>query len=83
MLPSKMIPNVKNQKQHTKKTSGVAAAPLRKKARPTSGTEVEVIDEDTPCAGRSSNTAARSSTISPASSFQASYPVSVKVCNIS
>lgn len=82
MLSLKMIPNVKNWKQHIKKTLGVAAVPLRKKARPTSGIKVNVIDKDTPCAGHSSNTAARSSTISLASSFQASYPVSVKVCNI-
>jgi len=44
-------------------------APSRKKARITSGTEVEVIEDD------DSLHAGRSITISPASSFQVSYLV--------
>ena len=77
MLPSKTIPEVKNRKHHAlkPKTKQTAAAvvPLRKKARATTGTDIELIeDEDIPHAGRST-------TISPSSSFQASYPVPVKV----
>jgi len=80
MLPSKMIPEVKNQKHRmlkpkTKMTTA-AAAPPRKKARITSGTNVKVVEgEDSPHAGQSM-------TISPSSSFQVSYPVPVKVRNI-
>jgi hypothetical protein len=75
MLPSKTIPEVKNRKCHAlkPKTKMTAAAPPRKKARIMSGTEVEVIeDEDSPHTGRSTS-------ISPASSFQMSYHVPVKV----
>jgi hypothetical protein len=47
MLPSKMIPEVKNQKHHTLKPKTkmtiAATAPPRKKARITSGINVEVI----------------------------------------
>ena len=74
MLPSKMIPEVKNQKGHMLKPKTIkttaATTPARKKARITSGTEVK-------------DTAVRSATISPASSFQVSYPVLVKVRNVS
>ena len=74
MLPSKMIPEVKNRKGHALKPKIIkttaTTTPARKKARITSGTEVE-------------DAAARSVTISPASSFQVSYPVPVKVRNIS
>ena len=84
MLPSKTIPDVKNRKRPMK---GIAAGavPQRKKARITSGTEVEVTEnKGNPRAGHSSsNTASRSATVSPASSFQMSYPVPVKVCNVS
>jgi hypothetical protein len=81
MLPSKTIPEVKNRKHHalkprTKPTAG-AAAPPKKKTKITSGTEVEFIED------RDSAHAGRSMTISPSSSFQASYPVPVKVCNAS
>jgi len=48
ILPSKMIPEVKNQKHHMlkpkTKTSIVATAPPRKKARIISGTDVKVIE---------------------------------------
>jgi hypothetical protein len=83
MLPSKTIPEVKNRKCHAlkpKTTKTTAAAPPRKKARITSGTEVE----DSPHTRQSSGDAAvRSVTISPASSFQVSYPVPVKARNVS
>ena len=75
MLLSKTIPDVKNRKHHALKPkplkTRVVAAPPRKKARIASGTDVEVIEGD------------GHGTISPASSFQASYPVPAKVCNIS
>jgi hypothetical protein len=80
MLPSKMIPDIKNRKRHplkrkAMKTTTTATAPPRKKARISSGTEVEVIEgENGPCAG---------TTICPVSSFQMSYPVPVKVCDVS
>src|SRR6267154_2789577 len=80
MLPSKTIPEVKNRKCHAlkpKTKTTTAIAPTSKKVKLTSGTEVEIIeDEDSPHVGRSI-------TISPSSSFQASYPVPVKVRNVS
>jgi hypothetical protein len=84
MLPSKTIPEVKNRKGHalkpkTMKTTA-ATAPARKKARIASGTEVEDKQRARHSGG---DAAARSATISPASSFQASYPVPVKVRNVS
>jgi hypothetical protein len=91
MLPSKTIPKGKNQKCHalkpkTTKATAAAVAPPRKKARITSGIEVEVL-EDGPCAEHSSGDATarmpRSVTISPASSFQMSYPVPAKVRSVS
>jgi len=84
MLPSKTIPEVKNRKRHmlkakTKK-SATTTAPPRKKARIASGTEVE----DSPHTRHSGCDAAlRNASISPESSFQASYPVPVKVRNFS
>jgi hypothetical protein len=77
MLPSKTIPEAKNRKHHAlkprTKLTAAATAPPRKKARITSGTEVELIeDEDSP-------RVRQSTTISPSSSFQVSYPVPVKV----
>jgi hypothetical protein len=85
MLPSKTIPDVKNRKHHalkpkTMKTTAAAAAPLRKKAKIASGTEVEVSPRAGPSSGK---TAARNATISPESSFEVSYPVPVKVCDVS
>ena len=86
MLPSKTVPELKNWKCHVLKPKitkvTAATAPPRKKARTTSGTEVEHIEsKDNPCARCSGGKAAtRSITISPASSFQVSYPVPVKVC---
>jgi hypothetical protein len=92
MLPSKTIPELKNRKRHalkpkTTNATAVAAAPPRKKTRVTSGTEVE----DSPLArarlghARHSggDAAASSITISPASSFQMSSPVPIKVRIIS
>jgi hypothetical protein len=74
MLPSKTIPDVKNRKRHALKPKNkklsAAAAPPRKKARTMSDTEVEIIG---------GNAAMRRTTVSPASSFQVSYPVPVKV----
>jgi len=77
MLPSKMIPEAKNQKHHAlkprTKLTAAATTPPRKKVRITSGTKVELIeDKDSPHVRQST-------TISPSSSFQASYPVPVKV----
>jgi len=77
MLPSKMIPEAKNQKHHTlkprTKPTAAATTPPRKKVRIMSGTKVELIeDEDSLCVRQST-------TISPSSSFQASYSVPVKV----
>ena len=81
MLPSKTIPEVKNRKRHMLKPKTkllpATTAPLRKKARITSGTEVKVIEDD------DSLHAGQSITISPASSFQVSYPVPVKVRDFS
>jgi hypothetical protein len=91
MLPAKTIPDGKNWKRHTlnskpktmKTTAAAPTAPPRKKARVTSGTDVELIeDEGSPRAGCSIASAGGSS-ISPAGSFQVSYPVPVKVCSIS
>ena len=84
MLPSKMIPEAKNRKRHMLKPKTMktiaAAAPPRKKARITSGMEVE----DSPHTRHSGGDAAlRSVSISPGSSFQVSYPVLVKVRNAS
>ncbi len=85
MLPSKTIFDVKNQKHHalkprTMKMTVATTAPLRKKARITSDTEVEV----NPCTGpSSSNAAARSAAVSAVSSFEVSYPVPVKVRYVS
>src|SRR6267154_417167 len=79
MLPSKTIPEVKNQKRHAlkpKTKTTAATAPTSKKVKITSGTKVDIIeDEDSPHVGRST-------IISPLSSFQASYPVPVKVHNV-
>jgi hypothetical protein len=83
MLPSKTIPEVKNRKRHALKPktmkTAASATPPRKKARIASGTEVE----DSPHTRRSGGDALRSASISPASSFQVSYPVPVKVRNAS
>ncbi len=85
MLPSKTIPDVKNQKHHalkprTMKTTAAATAPSRKKARITLNTEVEV----NPCTGpSSSNAATRSAAVSAVSSFEVSYPIPVKVRYVS
>jgi hypothetical protein len=86
MLPSKTIPDVKNRKGHAlkpkttaKTTAGSAAAPPKKKSRISSGTEVEII-EDNERTGRSGSSSAAIG-ISPASSFQMSHPV--KVCIVS
>ena len=77
MLPSKTIPEIKNQKRHSlkpkTKPTATAAAPPRKKTRMMSGTEVELTED------KDSLHAGQSMTISPSSSFQASYPVPVKV----
>jgi len=79
MLPSKTIPEVKNRKRHAlklKTKTTAATAPTSKKVKITSGTKVNIIeDEDSPHVGRST-------IISPLSSFQASYPVPVKVHNV-
>ena len=83
-----MIPDVKNRKHRTlkpktMKMTAAGAAPPKKKVRITSGTEVEVIEsEDSLGTGRSTGDAAGRGTISPASSFQVSYPVPAKVCDI-
>ena len=82
MLPLKTIPEVKNWKHHALKPRTMkpttTAAPLRKKARVTSGIKVE----NSPWARHSGDTAAATRvTISPASSFHMLYPVPAKVCN--
>ena len=75
MLPVKMIPDGKNQKHPTLKaktvklTAMAPTAPPRKKARMTSGTDVEVIEGE----------GSLHATISPASSFQKSTPALVSV----
>ena len=80
MLLSKTIPKVKNWKRHAlkyKTKTTAATAPTSKKVKITSGTEVNVIkDKDSPHVGQST-------TISPSSSFQALYPILVKVYNLS
>ena len=85
MLPSKTIPEVRNQKHHASKhktmkatsTTAATTTPSRKKARTSSATEVEDGQHTRHSGG---NAAA---TISPASSFQMSYPVPAKVRNLS
>jgi len=66
--------------------TAAGAAPPKKKARITSGTngtKVNVIGgEDSPCTEYSTGNAAGRVTLSPASSFQVSYPVPAKVCDI-
>ena len=79
MLPLKTIPEVKKRKHHTLKpkalkSTSAAAAPPRKKARLTSGSNgTEVEGEDGPHVGPSAS----------ASSFQDSYLVPVKVRAVS
>jgi hypothetical protein len=86
MLPSKTIPDIKNQKRRiSKHKTTTAGAPPRKKARTSPETEVEILEgEDRldnlhPRHSSSITSDARSVMISPASSFQMSYRVPAKV----
>lgn len=89
MLPSKTIPEAKNRKRNVLKAKAMAAAaatpaaPPRKKARISSGTEGDIGGEASSRTRCSSDAAEARSTVSPASSFHMSYPVPAKVREVS